>query len=42
MASGPSSGGISWYDEDLKSPIIGANMWMDGNLLGIQFLHTMG
>lgn len=42
MASGPFSGGISWNDSDIKSPIIGVNMWMDGYLLGIQFLHSMG
>ena len=41
-SSGPSQGGISWNDADKKSPITGMNLWMDGHLLGIQFLHTMG
>lgn len=27
--------GIQWYDSQIKSPIVGINLWFDGYLVGI-------
>ena len=34
--------GFSWNDENNKSPITGVNIWLDKQLIGLQFIHTLG
>lgn len=34
--------GFSWNDENCKSPITGINIWLDKQLIGLQFIHIMG
>jgi hypothetical protein len=34
--------GFSWNDENNKSPITGINLWLDKQLIGLQFIHTLG